>query len=46
MVTLFLFYNGKAVILFGTMPAVIKQLRMLCPDGPVIDVFSRRGRVQ
>ena len=46
MVTLFLFHNGEAVILVGTMPAVIKQLRMLCHDGPVIDVFSRRGRVQ
>lgn len=46
MVTLFLFHNGEAVILVGTMTAVIKQLRMLCPDGPVIDVFSRRGRVQ
>ena len=46
MVTLFLFLNDEAVILFGTMPVVMKQLRMLCPDGPVIDVFSRRGRVQ
>ena len=46
MVTLFLLLNGKAVILVGTMPAVMTQLHMLCPDGPVIDVFSRRGRVQ
>ena len=46
MVTLFLFLNGEAVILVGSMDAVIKQLRMLCPYGPVIDVFSRRGRVQ
>lgn len=38
--------DGEVVILVGTMAAVIKQLRMLCPDGPVIDVFSRRGRVQ
>ncbi len=45
MVTLFFFRDDKAVILVGTMDAVIKQLRMLCPDGPVIDVFSRR-RVQ
>ena len=36
----------EAVILVGSMDAVIKQLRMLCPDGPVIDVFSQRGRVQ
>lgn len=46
MVTLFLFHNSKAVILVGSMDAVIKQLRMLCLDGPVINVFSRRGRVQ
>ena len=46
MVTLFLFHNSKAVILVGSMDAVIKQLRMLCLDGPVIDVFSRKGRVQ
>lgn len=42
MVTLFLFLNGEALILVGSMDAVIKQLRMLCPDGPVIDVFSQR----
>lgn len=46
MVTLFLFHNSKAVILVGSMDAVIKQLCMLCPDGPVIDVSSRKGRVQ
>lgn len=46
MVTLFLFHNSKTVILVGSMDAVIKQLRMLCLDGPVINVFSRRGRVQ
>ena len=42
MVTLFLFLNGEALILVGSMDAVIKQLRMLCPDGPVIDIFSRK----
>lgn len=45
MVIIVLCHEDQQVVLFGTMASVMKQLRALCPEGPVIDVFSR-GRVQ
>ena len=45
MVTMILFYEGRRIVVEGSMAEVLDSLRAWCPSGLAVEVFGR-GREQ